>query len=120
MFYFQQTKEELVPRMGATDPHCLYKLYETRATALVTELYLTASLERRETRAGHYREDFPERDEKLLGWIHLQKGESGIVKSFRRCRWSAIDTLWRDFIATTSNSDRQMCRRPLACGTSFC
>ena len=42
MFYFQQAKEELVPRMGAADPHCLYKLYETRATALVTELYLTA------------------------------------------------------------------------------
>lgn len=83
MFYFQQAKEELVPRMGAADPHCLYKLYETRATALVTELYLTASLERRETRAGHYREDFPERDVKLLGWIHLQKGENGIVKSFR-------------------------------------
>lgn len=82
MFYFQQAKEELVPRMGAADPHCLYKLYETRATALVTELYLTASLERRETRAGHYREDFPERDDSLLGWIHLQKGETGIQTSF--------------------------------------
>ena len=82
MFYFQQAKEELVPRMGAADPHCLYKLYETRATALVTELYLTASLERRETRAGHYREDFPERDDSLLGWIHLQKGENGIQTSF--------------------------------------
>ena len=82
MFYFQQAKEELVPRMGAADPHCLYKLYETRATALVTELYLTASLERRETRAGHYREDFPERDDSLLGWIHLQKGETRIQTSF--------------------------------------
>ena len=82
MFYFQQAKEELVPRMGAADPHCLYKLYETRATALVTELYLTASLERRETRAGHYREDFPKRDDSLLGWIHLQKGETRIQTSF--------------------------------------
>lgn len=84
MFYCQQAKEELVPRMGAADPHCLYKLYETRATALVTELYLTASLERKETRGGHYRVDFPNRNPNLLGWIHLQKGENGPETSFYR------------------------------------
>lgn len=82
MFYLQQLKEELLPRMGAPDPHCLFKLYETRAAALVTELYLTASLERRETRAGHYRKDFPTRDDSLLGWIHLQQGDSGIRTTF--------------------------------------
>ena len=79
---YQQAKTELVPRMGAADPHCLYKLYETRATALVTELYLTASLERRESRGGHYRADYPERNPDLLGWIHLQKGENGVKTSF--------------------------------------
>ena len=77
MFYYQQAAQELVPRMGASDPHYLYKLYEVRATALVTELYLRASLERRETRGGHYRADHPRRDDSLLSWIHLQKGEKG-------------------------------------------
>ncbi len=78
MLYYQQAKEELVPRMGASDPHYLYKLYEVEATSLVTELYLRASLERRETRGGHYRADYPERDDRLLGWIHLQKGDKGL------------------------------------------
>ena len=78
MFYYQQAKEELVPRMGASDFHYLLKVYETRAASLVTELYLTASLARRETRAGHYREDYPHRDDSLLGWLHLQKQGTGI------------------------------------------
>ncbi|MCI8539110.1 MAG: FAD-binding protein [Oscillospiraceae bacterium] len=82
MAYCQQVKEELVPRMGASDPHYLCKLYEVEAISLVTELYLRASLERRETRAGHYRTDYPGRDASLLGWIHLQKGANGIESSF--------------------------------------
>ncbi len=84
MFYYRQAAEELVPRMSASDPHYLYKLYEVRATALVTELYLRASLERRETRAGHYRADCPRRDDSLLGWIHLQKGKNGMEASLIR------------------------------------
>lgn len=82
MEYCRQAEEELVPRMGASDPHYLCKLYEVKAISLVTELYLRASLERRETRAGHYRTDYPARDESLLGWIHLQKGAEGIETTF--------------------------------------
>lgn len=48
--------------MRADDPHYLLKLREVRSMAFVSELYLRASLERKESRAGHYREDFPSRD----------------------------------------------------------
>lgn len=82
MGYCRQAQEELVPRMGASDPHYLCKLYEVESISLVTELYLRASLERKETRAGHYRTDYPGRDPALLGWIHLQKGAEGMECSF--------------------------------------
>lgn len=43
--------------------------------ALVSELYLRASLERRESRAGHYREDYPKRDDSYLGWLTIMQDE---------------------------------------------
>ena len=60
--------------MVATDPHYLLKLHETRGVAFVSEMYVRASLERKETRAGHYREDYPERDnEHWLKWIEQKQ-----------------------------------------------
>ncbi len=77
-------REEDVPRMTASDPHYLLKLRETRAIAFVSEMYLRASLERRETRAGHYREDFPERAADGLAWLCLSRGAGGIPRFTRR------------------------------------
>jgi len=63
-------KNELLPQMFAENPHYLMKLMEVRAIAFISELYLKTSLMRTETRAGHYREDYPERDNKnWLRWI---------------------------------------------------
>lgn len=66
---------EELPRMGAKDPHYLLKLHETRAVAFVSLMYVVASLERKESRAGHFREDFPVRDEDSLWWLCLEKAE---------------------------------------------
>ena len=56
--------------MGARDPHYLMKAIEVEEIALVSELYLRASLKREESRAGHFRADFPDRDnDKWLCWI---------------------------------------------------
>jgi succinate dehydrogenase/fumarate reductase flavoprotein subunit len=66
----EKIKEEMLPNMSAADSHFLLKLLEARGIFFITELYLRASLMRTETRAGHYREDYPERDDKnWLGWI---------------------------------------------------
>ena len=76
----RRIREEDVPAMRADDPHYLLKLREVRSMAFVSELYLRASLERKESRAGHYREDFPSRDNSLyLAWLELARGENGAV-----------------------------------------
>jgi succinate dehydrogenase / fumarate reductase flavoprotein subunit len=66
----EQLNNEAVPQMTAADAHYLMKLVEVQAIAFITELFLRASLMRTETRAGHYREDYPHRDnENWLKWI---------------------------------------------------
>lgn len=74
----EEIQNELVPMMGAPDAHYLMKAIEVQEIALVSELYLRASLMRKESRAGHYRADYPERDdEKWLCWILASmKGDS--------------------------------------------
>jgi succinate dehydrogenase/fumarate reductase flavoprotein subunit len=63
-------KEKLLPQMTARDTHYLMKLIEVMSIARMTERYLTASLMRTESRAGHFREDYPRRDnENWLKWI---------------------------------------------------
>jgi succinate dehydrogenase/fumarate reductase flavoprotein subunit len=56
-------KAELLPQMAAPDTHYLMKLMEVRSILLMSELYVRASLLRTESRAGHYREDYPGRDD---------------------------------------------------------
>ena len=77
-------RAEEVPNMAASDTHYLLKLREVRAMALVSELYLRASLERRESRAGHFREDYPHRAEDGLAWILIQRGKGGTMEFSRK------------------------------------
>jgi len=66
----QQIKTELLPSMAAKDPHYLMKLMEVHGILNMSECYLRASLMRTESRSGHYREDYPKRDDKnWLKWI---------------------------------------------------
>ena len=77
-------REEEVPNMAASDPHYLLKLREVRSMAFVSELYLRASLERRESRAGHFREDYPHRSEDGLAWLIIERGEDGGMQFSRK------------------------------------
>jgi succinate dehydrogenase/fumarate reductase flavoprotein subunit len=74
----EEIKDRLVSRMAATDVRQLMRLAETRSIALAMELFLRASLLRTETRASHYREDYPKRDnEHWLKWLMVRdKGGS--------------------------------------------
>jgi succinate dehydrogenase / fumarate reductase flavoprotein subunit len=70
-------KNELLPRMVAKDAHYLMKLIEVRSIALKAERYLRTSLMRTESRAGHYREDYPKRDNaNWLKWIVVNQEDS--------------------------------------------
>jgi succinate dehydrogenase/fumarate reductase flavoprotein subunit len=64
--------------LQAKDLHYLSKCHEVRSMALCAELTFRAALMRTESRGFHFREDFPERDDKnWLKWIILKqdKGE---------------------------------------------
>lgn len=77
-------RTEEVPAMAASDPHYLLKLREVRSMAFVSELYLRASLERKESRAGHFREDYPHRSEDGLAWLIIQRKEDGGMEISRK------------------------------------
>ena len=65
-------------KVVAADAHGLAKAHACRAMVLCAEMFFKGSLERKETRGWHIREDFPERNDKnMLKWITYQKGEDG-------------------------------------------
>lgn len=73
----EDAKRNILPYMTAPEPHYLVKLVEARSMALITEMYLKASLMRKESRSGHYREDFPERHGDPA-WIVIRDGHDGM------------------------------------------
>ena len=75
----ENIRQEVIPHMGAKDPRELMRLRETRCIAHLIEVFLRASLLRTETRASHYREDYPKRDDKnWLKWIFVSNRDGKI------------------------------------------
>jgi len=73
----------IVPKLMARDTHEWRLAQETRNMALNTEMILRASLFRTESRGGHFREDYPRRDDPAwLAWVKL-KEEDGEMKVSR-------------------------------------
>ncbi len=73
-------RDHLAPQMYARDLHELRLVHETRNMVLTAEMILRASLERKESRGAHYREDYPRRnDDKWLAWTQV-KEEEGKMK----------------------------------------
>ncbi|WP_077073441.1 FAD-dependent oxidoreductase [Mailhella massiliensis] len=77
----EKIRDEYVPEMAAQDPHYLMKLMEARGMTLVAEMYLRASLARKESRCGHFREDYPLRGGSPE-WIRVRRGEGGMHLSY--------------------------------------
>ncbi|MHA1273610.1 MAG: hypothetical protein ACTSQP_15650 [Promethearchaeota archaeon] len=69
-----QLKREKAEKMAAHDYHSLIKLKEVENMLFCAELFLKASIMRKESRKDHYREDYPYRDdENWLKWINVRK-----------------------------------------------
>lgn len=69
-------KKEAADTMLPANPHEVAQYFETHNILDNAELHLRASLERKETRVCHYREDYPEIDnENWLKWIEWTKGD---------------------------------------------
>lgn len=79
MVEVEKLKKE-VKQVIAADYHGLAKAHACRAMVLCTEMFYRGSLERKETRGWHIREDYPERDDKnMLKWICFVKGKEGEI-----------------------------------------
>lgn len=73
-------KNNLVPMMRTADPHGLRMANEVRNMVDCAEANLRTALFRTESRGGHYREDYPRRDDpNWLAWI-VVKPEDGEMK----------------------------------------
>ncbi len=60
-------------RIQAVDPHSINAANECRSTILCAEMFFRASLERKESRGWHLREDYKERDDaQYLKWIEIR------------------------------------------------
>jgi succinate dehydrogenase/fumarate reductase flavoprotein subunit len=76
-------RDHLVPKLTAKDPHELRLAHETKNMVLNAEMRLRSSIFRTESRGCHYREDFPQRDDKnWLVWVKLKEedGEMKVLK----------------------------------------
>ena len=76
----EEVRDNLLPEMGASEPHYLLKAMEARSMTMLTEMYLKSSLARRESRCGHYRQDHPGRD-KDIRWIVVDKADGRVRTS---------------------------------------
>jgi succinate dehydrogenase / fumarate reductase, flavoprotein subunit len=69
---------EKLAGVGARDFHDLARYHQAESMVLAAELIFKAALMREESRAGHFREDFPKRDDKnWFRWITIERKAGG-------------------------------------------
>jgi succinate dehydrogenase/fumarate reductase flavoprotein subunit len=69
----EKLKEKL-PDLQAKDFHYLSKCHEVKSMVLCAELTYRAALMREESRGSHFREDYPQRDDKKwLKWVIIKR-----------------------------------------------
>ena len=69
---------EKLERVAVRDFHDLARYHSAESMLMAAEFTYQAALMRTESRSQHFREDFPERDDKnWLKWITIQKGKDG-------------------------------------------
>lgn len=79
-----ELKKTVLPLMTAKDPHYLLKMTEAKGMVVMTECFLRSSLARTESRCGHFRADYPQRDNTCpVYYIMVNKDDKGISTS--RC-----------------------------------
>lgn len=80
----EELKETVLPKISAEDPHYLLKMTEAKGMLVMTECFLKASLARTESRCGHFRADYPNRDDTSPAYYMIvSKDDNGITTSKR-------------------------------------
>jgi succinate dehydrogenase/fumarate reductase flavoprotein subunit len=74
--------QQRLPELWAKDGHSLGKCHEARNIAVCGEMTLRAALTRTESRGTHFREDYPNRDDKnWLKWTIIREKSGKMVVS---------------------------------------
>lgn len=83
--------EAVVPKLGASDALHVVRALELRGATTTARAVASAALERTESRGGHYRKDYPERDDE--NWLDalVVTGQHGRVAVERH----RIDPRWK-------------------------
>jgi succinate dehydrogenase/fumarate reductase flavoprotein subunit len=80
-------RDHFLPKLIAEDMHELRLANETRSIVLNAEMKLRASLERKESRGNHYREDYPLRDDdNWFAWVLLKEEEGKMATKKKEIR----------------------------------
>jgi len=69
-------RREFLPKLMGWNPHFQMRSIEVRNLMDIAELYVQASLDRKESRGDHSRVDYPEKDPKLEGLLLHQRLEN--------------------------------------------
>jgi succinate dehydrogenase/fumarate reductase flavoprotein subunit len=79
--YIEYLRDHQVPLLKADDLHELRLCHETKNMMLNAEMKLRAALMRTESRGSHYREDYPNPNDKdWLCWIKIKQGADGSME----------------------------------------
>jgi succinate dehydrogenase/fumarate reductase flavoprotein subunit len=88
----QQIRAESLPRLSIETPTDLVRAFELLNLLLVGEMVARAAIMRTESRGGHYREDYPARDDR--NWrrvIEVRRADGEM-----RLETFVIDPEWQD------------------------
>ncbi|MFC2043956.1 FAD-binding protein [Chloroflexota bacterium] len=74
--------QDRLPDLWAKDTHYLSKCHEAKSMTICAEMTLRSALMRTESRGWHFREDYPERDDKnWLKWVIAKQKDGKMVVS---------------------------------------
>ena len=78
LFVKKEKLKKEIDQIIAADYHDLAKAHACRAMVLCAEMFYRGSIERKESRGWHIREDYPKMDNKnMLKWITFVQGKNG-------------------------------------------
>ena len=85
----------MLPEMRACNYHELSKCVDAQAMVLCAEMFFRTSLERKESRGFHLREDYPEQDSRYCCWLNVRKDGDDMVITREEIRDESCDYPWK-------------------------
>jgi len=97
-------RKEDMPRMKIPDLHEFIRFKETENMLITADLFIQSSLLRKESRADHYRVDYPSMDPKQLRWIILNRKLEGGYR-FENLPWEKFRLMPDNLVEKGSLND---------------